>query len=187
MSPTRRHASYTLPRNFTFHYTDDPPRTPEQPDPNPLQVPPSPPRQPYRLRRRRAVRQLSSDYLATTDSNDVPIPTIEVSDTPINASYLQPEPSGFARSSSLRRSPPRTPCAQVLPTPAMADDQSRDDPMDMRSQGESISRPSSACSRFSDSSVSSSIESFPSLGGSFTSPESEVIERKWEPRPSIRR
>jgi hypothetical protein len=50
--------------------------------------------------------------------------------------------------------------------------------MDVRSQGESISRPSTACSGFSDSSVSSSIESFPSLGGSFTSPESDVFERK---------
>lgn len=181
MSPTRRQASYTLPRNFTFHYSDDPPRTPERPDPNPLQVPPSPPRQPYRLRRRRAVRQLSNDYLVTADllsgpdSNDVPIPTIEVSDIPLNASFQLPEPSGLSRSYSPRRSPPRTPCAQVIPAPEMDD---HHDPMDMRSQGESISRPSTACSGFSDSSVSSSIESFPSLGGSFTSPESEVVDRK---------
>jgi hypothetical protein len=109
----------------------------------------------------------------TQNSRDVPIPTIEVSDSPTQPTVLQPAP---IISSRPRGSPPRTPVPQILQD--NADEDTTMDSTDMRSQGESISRPSTACSGFSDSSVSSSIESFPSLGGSFTSPECDVQDHQ---------
>jgi hypothetical protein len=182
MTPTRRQASHTLPRNFIFHYNDGlPPRTPELLQTGVLQ-PPSPPRQPYRLRRPRVARQLSSDYFGASGSRDVPIPTIEVSDPVIEDESVLPTVPTMSLSLVTTRPspPPRTPTSQVYEstTPTQDSIMNNADTVDTCSQGESISRPSTACSGFSDSSVSSSLESFPSLGGSFTSPESEVFEKK---------
>jgi hypothetical protein len=183
MSPTRRQASHTLPRNFIFHYNDGlPPRTPE-PHQTGVPQPPSPPRQPYRLRRPRVARQLSSDYFGVSGSRDVPIPTIEVSDPVMEDEPVHPTVPTVSLSLATTRPspPPRTPTAQVYESTTPIQDSimnNTDDIVDTCSQGESISRPSTACSGFSDSSVSSSLESFPSLGGSFTSPESEVFEKK---------
>jgi hypothetical protein len=175
MHRTRRQASHTLPRNFTFHYTDGlVPTTPEPLESGSPPPPPSPPRQTYRLRRRRPVRQLSTEGSAKPDTAQVPIPTIELPHSIPN----EPQSQSFSvrpRMGSRRRSLPRTPSAQVFDR---AQENNMDqDVVDAASQGETISRPSTACSGFSDSSVSSSIESFPSLGGSFTSPELESTEQ----------
>ncbi|KAF2664648.1 hypothetical protein BT63DRAFT_94630 [Microthyrium microscopicum] len=177
MFPTRRQPSHTLPRNFTFHYADtdgDFPITPVNLEPTTRsrsRSPPEAPRQagPYRLRRRREARPIPTSYLSLPNSHDVPIPTIEISDH-IQASEIQPLSVQPIRP---RGSPPKTPIPQVQDIEA--DQDTNMEQTDACSQGESISRPSTACSGFSDSSVSSSIESFPSLGESFTSPESEVF------------
>src|ERR1700710_2893257 len=101
MHSNRRNPSYTLPRNFTFHYTDgEIPETPQD------QIVSEAPRQigPYRLRRRREHRQMSSDHFVPHNPRDVPIPTIEVSDSPTQPSLLQPAP---IISSRPRGSPPK--------------------------------------------------------------------------------
>jgi hypothetical protein len=171
MHSNRRNPSYTLPRNFTFHYTDgEIPQTPQE------QIVSEAPRQigPYRLRRRtREPGPMPSDHFIPHNTRDVPIPTIEVSDSTTQPLMLRPAP---IISSRPRGSPPRTPIPQILPD--TQDEDTTMDSADIRSQGESISRPSTACSGFSDSSVSSSIESFPSLGGSFTSPECDVLDHQ---------
>jgi hypothetical protein len=178
MSPTRRPASHTLPRNFIFHYNDGlSPRTPELQKTGSPQ-PASPPRQPYRLRRHRAPRQLSSDYFGASVSRDVPIPTIEVSDPVIEDESVLPTVSiPLGQMSTGPSPPPRTPIAQIHASTPTQESMNFHEITETCSQGESISRPSTACSGFSDSSVSSSIESFPSLG-TFTSPESDVFERR---------
>jgi hypothetical protein len=183
MPPIRPHLSITLPRNFQFHYTDgQPPRTPEPEDrPENLQ-PPEPPRQTYRVRRRRAVLPSYADQAGYAhESYDNPIPTIEgpamCSDDFSRLPQPSPEPQeGFlapAPTFTRLMSPPKTPVAQTLGETLT---RSHDwDHIDQFNRGESISRPASACSGISDSSVSSrnSLESFPSFGGSCTSPESE--------------
>ncbi|KAF2807868.1 uncharacterized protein BDZ99DRAFT_67723 [Mytilinidion resinicola] len=189
MPPIRPHLSITLPRSFTFHYTDgQPPKTPEpeeRTENTQPPEPPEPPRQTYRVRRRRAVippYANQPDY--PQESYEKPIPTIEgpifTSDDFVGLPEPSPEPvEGFlapAPSFARLMSPPKTPVRQVL-------GESRSGPhdwddMDSFSRGDSISRPSSSCSGVSDSSVSSrnSVESFPSFGGSCTSPESDAAD-----------
>jgi len=185
MISDQRKPSFTLPRNFTFHYTDgDLPTTPAPSEANaPSISPPDPPRQPgpYRLRRRRPMRANPMEYFSASNSRDIPIPTIEVSDSPSAPALSQPNTlsQSYGRS---RQSPPRTPIPQM-------DDPNQDTTMDhadVSSQGESISRPSTACSGFSDSSVSSSIESFPSLGESFASPERDTNDARPSHKTAMR-
>jgi hypothetical protein len=172
-----------------FHYTDGEPRTPEPPGTGLIELPqpPEPPRQAYRLRRRRDTRQMARDYFNSSDSADIPVPTIEVSDPPAGMSvsgraYSSARDTGFRslRNPRRRASPPKTPGAQIFDASRIDREASppRADNADTKSQAESISRPSTACSCFSDSSVSSSLESFPSLGESFTSPEAEAFDHK---------
>ena len=191
MPPVRPKLSITLPRNFTFHFTDGQgPKTPEDKSEGVLPQP-SPPR-PYRLRTRRRGGLCSfdppSDQITSFGPlpQDVPIPTIELPDTPIDSStpidapstsdiiegLLAPMPSRTRYVSS-----PKTPAAQIFPTidaPLYND-------LGGALRGESdledsIRRPESACSTFSDSSDASSDSStsFPSTGGSCTSPESDA-------------
>jgi hypothetical protein len=176
MFPNRRQPSYTLPRSFTFHYTDgDAPSTPESSDPHaPSHSPPEPPRQPgpYRLRRRRAARPHAPDYFSGLNTHDVPIPTIELSGPSTQTRSVE-SLSLLNQYNRPRASPPRTPAPQM--PDILSHEDTAMDHTDASSQGESISRPSTACSGFSDSSVSSSIESFPSLGESLNSPDSELL------------
>ena len=187
MSRPRAQSSFTLPRNFTFHYTDaNPPRTPEPIEMGEPLQPPEPPRpQTYRLRRRRELRQLSSDYFRPRNPRDVPVPTIEVSGSPPYEEQLYHIPqtesqlTAFGQLTRPRGSPPKTPSAQIFDTAIVQEVVSNQwESAEVCSQGESISRPSTACSGFSDSSISSSLESFPSLGGSLTSPESDIFDFK---------
>jgi hypothetical protein len=177
--------AHTLPRNFTFHYHDGaPPKTPEPTNREERKrySPPPPPRDyrdNFRLRRRRpqitaAQRSYRAIYPPSEvadpfiESSDIVIPSIEISDAPTGFHHTETsfnDPLGqlpFLAPGAQAYSPPKTPAAQtygpIFPL-------EREDPNeDSSSQGESLTRPSTACSGFSDSSISSSLESFPSLG-----------------------
>ncbi|OCK80129.1 hypothetical protein K432DRAFT_416901 [Lepidopterella palustris CBS 459.81] len=187
MPPVRPHLSITLPRNFTFHYTDGQgPKTPEPEDRDEIQQPPGPPRQTYRVRRRRAaIPTYERHSIHEPLTHDDPIPTIEAPENCTDESvalpetlpipikgFLAPEPP-FAR----LMSPPKTPLAQISIGDLCGYPQTWED-MDSSNLGDNISRPTSACSGISDSSASSrgSLESFPSFGGSCTSPESDAAD-----------
>ncbi|KAF2640326.1 hypothetical protein P280DRAFT_401747 [Massarina eburnea CBS 473.64] len=181
MDSERPHLSTTLPRNFMFHYRDGQlPRTPEpESQPDEL-VPPPPPRQTLKVRRRRCT--FAPTY-AINDLGDAapckPVPTIEgpelVLDAPIDLPTLQSEPDYDYLSPGLPFgriiSPPKTPVAQIRSLSSFDEILHWSD-RDYASQSESSSRPTSSAG-FSDSSMSSrsSFESFPSLGGSCPSPE----------------
>ena len=176
MPRNRPHLSITLPRNFTFHYTEgEEPKTPERETSAPL--PQSP--QAYRIKRRSRpnISSISSaDHQERWPSSDVPIPTIE---TPISMEPVRPVfqqqmtelAEGFLAPRPNRHfmTSPRTPAPQSR----LADDWGLPK---SPSGGEKISRPTSACSTMSDSSDESngSFSSHPSLGGSCTSPESDA-------------
>jgi hypothetical protein len=193
MPPSFAQSAHTLPRNFTFHYRDgQPPRTPEpvDKDEQAQAPPPLPPRdyaEPYRLRRRRpqiaaaqrSYRAIYPDSLNNpADAWDV-LPSIEISDAPTGFHH-GPTPSiettGLQSLAAINLrpfSPPKTPVGQMYAVSPCEDiDLSSED---SSSQGESLTRPSTACSAFSDSSKSSSVESFPSLNGYCTSPELEPL------------
>ncbi|PSN61380.1 hypothetical protein BS50DRAFT_149629 [Corynespora cassiicola Philippines] len=178
-----RLSSITLPRNFMFHYQDgQPPRTPE-PDQQPEDlIPPPPPRQTLRVRRRRTVYTPAidvDDFKAAVE--DRPIPTIEPPELhsdafvdfpslpPTDNDYLSP---GLAFGRML--SPPKTPVSQIRCIDSF-DGTDTWAEMDHANHSETSSRPTSS-SGFSDSSISSrgSVDSFPSLGGSCTSPEEDM-------------
>ncbi|OJD30567.1 uncharacterized protein BKCO1_5900013 [Diplodia corticola] len=192
MPPVRPHLSVTLPKNFTFHYTDgEQPRTPEPECAEEPTEPPQLPRQNFRVRRRRRALPTYAPTNFSNASRDLPIPTIEApepgfdapypsfSDTPSepDRGYLAPTPNSYRLFS-----PPKTPVAQIG-MERISTGQFRD--ADIESQAESISRPSSACSGISDSSVSSR-GSMDSYGGSCTSPESDNSDPFVfpEPKPS---
>ncbi|KAL8941687.1 MAG: hypothetical protein Q9216_002100 [Gyalolechia sp. 2 TL-2023] len=186
MPRDRPQLSITLPRNFTFHYTEgEEPKTPEQEDATPATAP-SPPHA-YRIKRRvRPTIQTSTQTQArlTQQLQDAPIPSIE---TPI---IMEPQ--------SLRptvqhpvREPTRTYLAPVATRPFMTEPRPRTPTMQRvqlseymratpppRDLGDSIVRPLSRCSITSDSSdeSSGSLTSYPSLGGSCTSPESDAAD-----------
>lgn len=187
MAPRRPQLSITLPRNFTFHYTDGQgPRTPEADGATePRQ--PSPPRVDRVLQRgpasipRRRPRPSFTGVLL----QDVAVPSIEMPehqrDAPFNmtvstfdleADRLAPKPTRLRFVTPVRDAPLAT-------TPAAHDPYARRAewcrPEEAESDG-SMSRPPSACSIFSDSSVSSSETSgsFPSTGDGTTSPECDA-------------
>ncbi|CAI6335136.1 unnamed protein product [Periconia digitata] len=185
MESERPHLSITLPRNFMFHYRDGQlPQTPEpESQPDEL-VPPPPPRQMLKVRRRRGTFAPTSQANDLDMVNDNPIPTIEgpeylpntSSDLPnlhssVDKELLSP-PLTFGR----MLSPPKTPIAQMGSLASFDGPQHWSD-VDNCNQSESSSRPTSS-GGFSDSSISSreSFESFPSLGGSCTSPEEEMTD-----------
>ena len=178
MQRDRPHLSITLPRNFTFHYTETgAPKTPEQEPP--AIKPPSP--RAYRIRRRARPSIPSSTLFGQPEVvgnvQDVPIPTIEMPASigpnrpPLHQSLTEPA-EGYLAPLMPRRfqTAPRTPSAE-LPSFGSSWNAS-----DHKNLGESISRPMSACSILSDSSEDSdcSSNSRRSLGGSCTSPESDA-------------
>lgn len=184
----------TLPRNFTFTYHDGAlPKTPEPTDreDRTRHSPPPPPREyrdSFRLRRTRppisaGQRSVRAIYPPSEiadpfkESSDIVIPSIEVSDAPTGFCHVDNssnDPMGQLAVLSPEvhpYSPPKTPAAQIYGSVYPLE---REDPAeDSSSQGESLTRPSTACSGFSDSSISSSVESFPSLG--YTSPKREML------------
>ncbi|MCJ1227321.1 hypothetical protein MMC12_003976 [Toensbergia leucococca] len=170
--------SITLPRNFTFHYTEgEEPKTPERELIEP--TPPSP--HTYRIRRRPRANILPTgpqDHPRNGQRpQDIPVPTIEMPSSPgeVRPPLLQraTEPAeGYLAPVPTRHfmTAPRTPSAQR----GLLDSGWRSPKQ--QAFGESLSRPMSACSLFSDSSEDSngSLASPPSLGGSCTSPESDA-------------
>ncbi|KAF2478324.1 uncharacterized protein BDR25DRAFT_207780 [Lindgomyces ingoldianus] len=191
MQSDRPQLSITLPRNFYFHYSDgQPPHTPE-PEPQ-LEdpQPPPPPRQTLRVRRRRTAIPSDDDAVRMSNLMDglvahsQPIPTIEApefhSDEPIELPEFPPAPDNSYLSPvvSFNRmiSPPKTPELQMRRLSGFDTPQPWDN-MDPATMSESSSRPTSS-SGFSDSSTSSrgSFESFPSFGGSCTSPDEDMTD-----------
>ncbi|OAX78203.1 hypothetical protein ACJ72_07492 [Emergomyces africanus] len=115
-------------------------------------------------------------------SPDIPLPSIELSHDPASSvasifdmAATQPITDNALQVPPRGRVDPRTPPAQIRGTPV--DERPCWTYGDATEYGDSIQRPSSACSNFSDSSVASSATSYtshPSIGGSCTSPESEI-------------
>ena len=181
MPRVRPQLSITLPRNFTFHYTEgDEPKTPEQEIEIP--VPPSPrPSNAYRFKRRSrpGVHSVFQDHKDSMNSSDIPIPTIE---TPIIKQPTRPvvqqratEPAEAYLAPFASRpfmTLPRTPIPQQRRL-ALADGWNTSVHKDL---GDSITRPMSTCSLLSDSSDDSngSRTSYPAGDGSCTSPESDA-------------
>lgn len=178
MPRSRPHLSITLPRNFTFHYTEsEEPKTPER---DVTVCVPNPPRAegPYRIKRRSrpTVSTISqvSDQTSTFSRHDV-IPTIE---TPISNELPRPiftkratEPTEEYLAPLANRkfvTLPRTPEPQQRPRATFWNAQ--------HEIGESITRPMSTVSLLSDSSDDSnqSFVSYPAGDGSCTSPESDA-------------
>ncbi|QKX59325.1 uncharacterized protein TRUGW13939_06457 [Talaromyces rugulosus] len=176
--------SRTLPKSFTFPSAyHNIPRTPEHAHVEP-EIPPPPRHSSYRVRRPRFGSE--ANIFSTMNSApsifdftrpDVPLPSIEFpqSDTVSEPDFPPSDPvtSDLLQVPALARTEFKTPPAQIRttpynfpqPTPERADS-FQDDP---------IERPSS---RASDSSISS-IDTYvtqPSLGGSCTSPESEIYD-----------
>jgi len=149
--------------------------------------PPSPPRQTYRIRRRRTAFNFDPALADPSPAIDRPIPTIETPDFPRDGAmglmepscvpielmegYLAPATSNFNRYVS----PPRTPEAQLMKSVDYATDAQPWAEVDHRG---SLSRPMSSCSGISDSSISSrgSFGSYPSYGDSCTSPEDDMAD-----------
>ncbi|KAH8696264.1 hypothetical protein BGW36DRAFT_183840 [Talaromyces proteolyticus] len=172
--------SRTLPKSFTFPSI---PRTPEHCHAEP-EVPPPPHHSSYRIRRPRFGSEANvfasigdGPNIFDLSRPDVPLPSIEF---PSSDAVSEPElpalesvASDLLQVPALRRMEFKTPPAQIRTTPYNFPrvtperlDNAEDDP---------IERPSS---RASDSSVSSN-ETYvtqPSLGGSCTSPESEIYD-----------
>lgn len=180
MAQQRPHLSITLPRSFEFHYTDGQlPQTPAPAfEPEDVSEPPPPPKQTFKLRRRRAD---NSDNTQPSAPDSDALPTFEMTepedtstmrhDTAITPGYLAPKPSYLRL-----MSPPRTPASQVT---TYSTDNGDSNEWSMIT-GNSVERPFSAASNFSDSSATSfgsSNDSHPSAGGgSCTSPESDAAD-----------
>ena len=181
MPRTRPQLSITLPRNFTFHYTEgEEPKTPEREIVIP--VPQSPrPSNAYQFKRRSrpGVKAIFQDQKDSISSSDIPVPTIE---TPTAVEPIRPvvqqratEPAeGYLAPFATRPfiTLPRTPILQQRHL-ALADGWNASVSQDL---GDSITRPMSTCSLLSDSSDDSngSMTSYPAGDGSCTSPESDA-------------
>lgn len=176
--------SKTLPKDFTFFNPDAEPRTPERPTEE-VNVPPAPNHASCPFRRQRL------DVLSTFEAKpmtfsppDVPLPSIEVPDeTAVTSPTLSShDPAAASEFDNHLQVPARerlefrTPPAQIRDAVTCQDMSSFPVANEAADNAASISRPSSACSNISNSSVSSceSYLSRPSFGGSCTSPESEI-------------
>lgn len=186
MAQQRHGLSRTLPKSFTFSSIESSyPRTPEHPRAEP-QIPPPPRHSSYRIRRPRFDSHASIFSSMTAEPNifdlsrpDVPLPSIEfpASDTVSEPDLptFQSVSSEFLQVPASRRMEFKTPPAQIRTTPFNFPRATPEPADDEDAQADPIERPSS---RASDSSVSS-IETYttqPSLGGSCTSPESEIYD-----------
>nr|POE93439.1 hypothetical protein CFP56_19451 [Quercus suber] len=182
--PPRPALSITLPPSFEFHYQDGQlPKTPEHlQEEKTILEPPPPPRQTFKLRRKRATLPFSMP----DDLHDSVIPTIEMSE-PVSESsspVLRPATSDhnlLAPLPAVQRfaTPPKTPLSRVAPS---FDSPSRSPTNEWSMINTSnctkphLERASSVCSSFSDSSVSSSGSSGFSAPTGAASPESQATD-----------
>ncbi|KKZ67849.1 hypothetical protein EMCG_06478 [[Emmonsia] crescens] len=185
--------SRTLPKDFTFFTGGDDdarPRTPEQATKE-ITIPPPPHHSSCRFRRPRLTMENQRELFC---SPDIPLPSIELSHDPsasvasiFDMAATQPIADNALQVPPRGRVDPRTPPAQIRGTPV--DERPCWTYGDTADCGASIQRPSSACSNFSDSSAASSTSytSHPSIGGSCTSPESEIQDPFfWYPTTSCK-
>lgn len=185
----QRQLSRTLPKNFTFpSLSADGPKTPERPSAS-IEVPPPPRHSVSSCRLPRVRVRSGTDVCARMDLDlfrfqglsDVPLPSIEVpqKQTTATESPFVNEPINDERylAPPRQRMDFKTPEAQIRGT----DIDSWDTPNPWLSWDHtpsSITRPGSACSSYSDSSIESieTLASRPSVGGSCTSAESDIFE-----------
>ena len=184
MPRTRPQLSITLPRNFTFHYTEgeEPKTPPDQEIPLPAPQSPPPARHALRMKRRTrpSVNALFQDAQHTEILNEKPTSTVH---PPLIVEPTRPTIESFATTFGARNTTP-DPLRKykTLPrTPISQQQHLREDAWNRptnRDLGESISRPMSSCSLQSDSSEESngSLLSFPAGDGSCTSPESDAAD-----------
>ncbi|KAL4877576.1 hypothetical protein BJY04DRAFT_221948 [Aspergillus karnatakaensis] len=184
----RQHGlSRTLPKDFTYFSAGEP-RTPERASIQ-LDAPPPPPRHSSSRLRRSRVRsgtdlfsQVSLDF-NTFDpvAPDMPLPSIEFpparDSSAVQSQYgaVVPPTNDHFLAPPRARMALKTPPAQIRPDPIESELSSPWSSWNPQVAGADIERPGSACSNFSDSSVSS-IETFgsrQSVGGSCTSTESD--------------
>ena len=174
MPRPRPEFSITLPKDFTFHYSEgEAPQTPDQTTPAASLPDCSRPLRPYRLKRpyRPPVASIfkADDAPAASIHDQTPVSSIETT------AHSASRPVLFTnRASTLSKLPsswksPRTPEPRRRPSLSRWDKLSE--------VGESIVRPLSSCSLFSDSSEASdlSLTSEPPGGGSCTSVESDAL------------
>lgn len=180
--------SRTLPKDFTFSSVDaSAPKTPEHPFTE-LEMPPPPRHSSCRIGKPRLRGPVNLFTSTEGEPNifdlsraDVPLPSIEF---PPSSEVSEPEQppnepvtSDLLQVPSSRRMAFKTPPAQIRTTPFNFPETTPWSSDDAQEIGSSIERPGTACSRASDSSVSS-VETYmtqPSLGGgSCTSLESDV-------------
>ena len=182
-----RQLAQTLPRNFTFHISDLPCTPP--PPANDLDVAPfdvqEPPqvRHKYLIRRRRRPQHPPPTPLAPAahykrplhdDDAEVPIPTIEVSDTHANTRPPTLPDLAFR----IPFSPPKTPLDKLIGDEEQIIEASRAWEYDWELRRDDAqacptlsSRPSTSYSRGTNSSFSSSVASYPSDATMATSPD----------------
>jgi hypothetical protein len=188
MASSRRNVSITLPRNFTFHYTDG--QGPKTPEPTEVSEPkqPSPPRVRQPARAIMPFDSSSRNFARYVSDRDVPIPSIETQlaaaadrrpSAPESSSDDDPRYLSPPRVHSAFTTPPRTPVPQ-LKNPFEKTNSKWPD-WSLRSQtiaGNDISRPHSVLSNFSDSSAESNATStsYPSFGSSTTTPEGDLLD-----------
>lgn len=181
-SPSRRQ-SQTLPHSFEFHY-DEHMTTPKTPQPQitstpPMPAPPEPPK--VRVKKRRPTL-MTHDIPPPSDSTRCVTPSIELSAPgSSNAVQLMESQEPQSRSTGTVDPAPFTPLCKLQTSLGYFRENLRTpEPWSASqfSKGESITRPSSAWSELSDSSVSSmsSFGTSVTKGESMTSPESESTD-----------
>ncbi|KAK3071169.1 hypothetical protein LTR53_009139, partial [Teratosphaeriaceae sp. CCFEE 6253] len=183
--PARPSLSITLPTNFEFHYNDGGlPRTPvqEQETQVPLNPPPPPRPQTFKVRRKRAA--IPEFYQEAEPMSDAIIPTIEMSEAEVSSPLSEPTPTMEGLLA------PALPAFQRLvtppKTPAPRTQYSFNSPVESSHEWDLINdnklrpafeRSGSVCSSFSDSSISSCGSSaFSAPNHGCASPESEATD-----------
>ena len=184
MPKHRPNLSITLPRNFTFHFTEgQEPKTPEDERPPPQPAPHSP--QPYRIKRRaRPPMSQIANLSFQRPSTMSPVDTVATSEQgssaqrPISQQRPTEPVSSLLSPARIRpfRTAPRASSKSLRPSADFGGEPKTPTNLQI---AESIERPMSACSLVSSFSSSSdgsdtSVESHLSLSGSCTSPESEA-------------
>lgn len=174
--------SIALPRTFSFHRNDiQLPHTPEPQSQAELEAfePPPPPRQTFKVRRRKA-ESIPRDIIADIEGDGLPIFEMTEADSASspdsNASDSIDLLPGYLAPHATRLpllSPPKTPVSQIT-----------DDPREAQIYAWH-NRPLSACSDFSDSSASSRDSRDPLADFGCTSPDTDFDPFTYDPKMSL--
>ncbi|KAK5732253.1 hypothetical protein LTR17_010699 [Elasticomyces elasticus] len=182
--PARPSLSITLPPSFEFHYNDGGlPRTPvEQVEEGvPLNPPPRPGPQTFKVRRRRAA--IPEFRESEEPMSDMAIPTIEMSEAEMSSpilpthtmeGLLAPALPAFQRAFTPPKTPaPRTQFSFSSPVESRSNEW---DLIKSNKERPAFERSGSICSSFSDSSISSCGSSAFSMPNNCASPDSEATD-----------